>query len=840
MKKSIKILSVFMALLMVVTSIPMTAFAADRDTSSLNAYLDKDNLAVVVDDLLTAVGDRKEEIVPSVLSICFQVIDALKRQAERDKIDPFTATTEQLADSLMNYLDDVLKEANLNEMIKDYKSIISMVLKGVSVDLNSVDGILTTLVGALDFFADQGKSFCGDASEFSTKALKKGSGRKQVVITRANDCTGLEIVNALFGFISDPANVGVIKKVVKGELKLGNINSTVKSLAKLDLEATVNELLGDNLIVMINELLYENLLATKDAEGNFPALADSAYAKFTCDELLAAALLKLITGTEVSQADAKKLAAMSLNEMIATYADGVIAKFAIEPLNNGLKDELKKLIAMDKQLEVLNTIIDMDYEFTAATFNLSASAQTGLFENLNNIVVSIAETLLQDKVVAELALKKGGNENITANLTSVFGYILKTLAANNGGKLEFTVNEVPYSFDFSGFTADKIAGKSLEDMVVAVFALFYPTLLEMPLPAEVTSLEQLCGYTAYVCIDKFMVKDADIAFDNDYSALVLADGKVRDMSQAQWSEALGTMGMEVAIYWLSDSTNFGMTQKDVDALKAKGWGWEDFFEEIVDWALAYISGLPAVADELTYVRGEKDGYGAWYKLNVVLNELLPLSFINDCADETFAFDLYTAVMEVIVPSLYDCDFAAFANLLAANDKEDNVLNKGLINGVLELVDNLLFSLFVHESGDTANFEKAATATHDGYKGTYDKANGHYINVTVIPATGATEKPTDPTTAPTTEPTTPPTTEPTTEPSTDPTTEKPSDPVIDVVAGDVDGNGKVTAMDARLALRISAKLDEPTPEQLAAADFNSDGKVNAMDARNILRKAAGLV
>ena len=36
MKKTTKILSVFMALLMVVTCIPMTAFAQDRDTSSLD------------------------------------------------------------------------------------------------------------------------------------------------------------------------------------------------------------------------------------------------------------------------------------------------------------------------------------------------------------------------------------------------------------------------------------------------------------------------------------------------------------------------------------------------------------------------------------------------------------------------------------------------------------------------------------------------------------------------------------------------------------------------------------------------------------------------------------
>ena len=41
MKKFTKILSVFMALLMVATCIPMTAFAQGRDTSSLDAYIDK-------------------------------------------------------------------------------------------------------------------------------------------------------------------------------------------------------------------------------------------------------------------------------------------------------------------------------------------------------------------------------------------------------------------------------------------------------------------------------------------------------------------------------------------------------------------------------------------------------------------------------------------------------------------------------------------------------------------------------------------------------------------------------------------------------------------------------
>lgn len=57
--------------------------------------------------------------------------------------------------------------------------------------------------------------------------------------------------------------------------------------------------------------------------------------------------------------------------------------------------------------------------------------------------------------------------------------------------------------------------------------------------------------------------------------------------------------------------------------------------------------------------------------------------------------------------------------------------------------------------------------------------------------------------------------------------------------DVDCDGKVTASDARLALRYAAKLEEPaTPQQLYAANYY--GKVTAADARAILRAAAHLL
>lgn len=58
-------------------------------------------------------------------------------------------------------------------------------------------------------------------------------------------------------------------------------------------------------------------------------------------------------------------------------------------------------------------------------------------------------------------------------------------------------------------------------------------------------------------------------------------------------------------------------------------------------------------------------------------------------------------------------------------------------------------------------------------------------------------------------------------------------------GDVDGDGAITAADARIALRISAKIYSPSEAERTAADIDRDGTVTASDARTLLRVSAGL-
>ena len=59
-------------------------------------------------------------------------------------------------------------------------------------------------------------------------------------------------------------------------------------------------------------------------------------------------------------------------------------------------------------------------------------------------------------------------------------------------------------------------------------------------------------------------------------------------------------------------------------------------------------------------------------------------------------------------------------------------------------------------------------------------------------------------------------------------------------GDADLSGSVDATDARIILRVAARLDELTdPVALKRADLDRNGSVNAVDARMALRLAAKL-
>jgi hypothetical protein len=62
----------------------------------------------------------------------------------------------------------------------------------------------------------------------------------------------------------------------------------------------------------------------------------------------------------------------------------------------------------------------------------------------------------------------------------------------------------------------------------------------------------------------------------------------------------------------------------------------------------------------------------------------------------------------------------------------------------------------------------------------------------------------------------------------------------LLPGDLNADGKITVLDATMALRIAVGLSDPTQDQIRVGDFQGDGKIGVTDATLILRAVVGLV
>ncbi len=808
MKMSKRVLAIALSLVMMISLIPMS-FAAKRETTSVEAYIAPANLGVVAETLLKDLGVRAKKFAPAALALVFKLAGPMKEQAAADGIeDAYTASTEELCKSLIKFADAKLAELDLNSQIGSYSGLIGAL--GIDVkDLNSVNGFFTALYTALNKTINSSRTW-GDLADLNEKSLGRASGRNTVVMQTTDKVAtpNYDMLNGLFGFLSD--NAGVIGKIVSKGLDLGSMNGTIKTFAKMDAEQTVNDIVK-NIPALIKELIYDNLLAVKNEEGDpDPAYKDSAYASYTVDELLASALINLVnTGNSknaaaVAKADASAATDMTLYELIGAYADKAIANFAIDPLNNSLKDVIKNAISGDAELKAtVEKILNMDYKFTDKTFNFASYAQSGLFENLNNIAVTIFNTMLTDGAKKAIALEAGDNTKLTSNLTKLCKYALTTLSTYNGGNIG--------GFDFSKYTAEAVEKLSLEDMAVSVLGLFMNAWYGKNLPASVTTLEQLAAWAEYNAIDKwYCEKYPQYRSVLEAKKALVFDGDevLTGKTQAYWYNSMAEIGMDLA-EWVLDYIS---KEGTIKTFTPAGSDWVAKADNVVDWALNYIDGFPAITDELKATEAaypEADTfveYGPFYKANVILNDLFPLSFINNAGDGYFPVDIEKLFFDQLLPSITDFTLDKFADAFKANDKADNPFNQPLLKGTVSFIDKLIFSLFEYDANSApVDVDKAATYWSKGFKGQASSTDKCYM------------KKTD-------------------------TAEKlpiPADAAPEFTPGDIDGNGQILADDARLALRFSAKLEELDETQQKAADVDGNNQVLADDARQILRYSAKL-
>ena len=203
-------------------------------------------------------------------------------------------------------------------------------------------------------------------------------------------------------------------------------------------------------------------------------------------------------------------------------------------------------------------------------------------------------------------------------------------------------------------------------------------------------------------------------FPYNYDALIYDDeGNFLDKDHDYWKNLSLDMCADLLIWVLNDAIpeimGFDMDADTVAAYKAAGWGWEEFLDELVDWAFSYLKGIIPALDNVPAERGVLDGNGPWYKLSLLLDALLPMSILNDCAktygEETLPFDIgvlvdkaYEAATELQLAGLTD---VIKENPDGSNPFFDNTLVKAvlivaqnLINGILPgtIEEGMLISL----------------------------------------------------------------------------------------------------------------------------------------------------
>ena len=668
MKKSKKIISIILAAVMALSVIPFTAMASaiPSNVNTVEKLISNGNIATVAEYLIKNINNKKADVTGTVLRLCFLFMDdeALTKQiAGRDVT---TLSAEENATILVNYLDSQLPTwtAGITEQswygtVQSFGKIL-----GITLDLKSVNGIIKTLysvcntVSAVDenaLTAALRKTNYGDAAKLNKSALKNvttGSGKN------------LNVIYSMLKWLSD--NIEVIKIVINGNFNGGTLLGS--------LEDTVNNLTKD-LPAKVRSAIYK-LIGNDD-------FAASAYKDYNADELLGAAFLGLFKDN-VSKTEAGQAANLSIYNILSTYVGDVYAKFCLEPLNTNLKQLLTDNLK-DKNDEI-TAIFNWDYNFTAETFKTAFedAKTTGILGQLNNLVCTIFNVMLSDAAKAELALKAGGNENLNDNLTKICRYVLPLL---NGENIDLG------EFNFSAFTKDSVQNMSLETMAVAVLKIFYPTWFSGSYDSvkdavvNTTTLDQLGVLAAYLSVAKWLPSV-------DVTAFAAKATKADTLSDEECLDTIIGIGAKAAAYSLA--ANKEATRFEFDEEASKDWTGEAYLDEIVDWAIDFVEGVPAVvkAAGLETERGKLDGNGPFYKLNVILNAMFDFSFLTGVGNTTYALDTEKLVKEAILGNLFKLDLKAAVDIFQKNDAETNLLGSySLINAAVKLVDGVLTSLF---------------------------------------------------------------------------------------------------------------------------------------------------
>ncbi len=725
MKKTNKIIAVILAVILSFSSVPLiaSASAVDDKVQTVEDLIQPSNLGSLVSWLLKSINTRKGIITGTVLRLAFMLIEDEGLKTAIGNTNVVEATDSALADILVKYLDTNLPTWTKSITEQSWWSTVTSVagLIGINVDISNTRSAVITISKACAILHNSFLFNFGDLENLSDTAIKNIN----------SSSSSIDIIKAVLTWLADNGTIHVIKQALKGELNLGTTIEGFSKGASKEVNKMVTEAVGPDAIrgmlrdaigltplyqighinddgkitaadarlvlrysVELEQFTDLQMLAAQtnddgkinaaDARNilrhsveleNLPQVED--YKSFTADELLAAAFLKLLTGNKpATKEEAGQVMSLSIYDFLETYAGDVYSKLLLGFINNDAREVLKDIASKDTT-GTFAKVINLNYEFKADTFNAYLGAGKGnMVSQLNNAVITLLEVILTPDAFNGLGLEKGGNDKLNLNLTKTFRFILPLIKDVQG-----------LGADLSSFTPEKVAAMSAEDMAVAVLQLFFKGWFRNSDAAEmskVTNLEQLAVLAA-----KYTATNTDWISSDISVAAVNKAVNVETLNDEECISLIFDILTELGAKYLQSikATTYFVLPDDTSA-----WTGEDYLDEIVDWALNFVKGIPAVADGISMQRGVLDGNGGFWKLNKILNSLVDLSFISGCGNGEFKVDIETMLMDKFLGGLLDFDIESAVSILAENENS-TIFNKKINVAVIDFLDDLLTGFF---------------------------------------------------------------------------------------------------------------------------------------------------
>ncbi len=368
---------------------------------------------------------------------------------------------------------------------------------------------------------------------------------------------------------------------------------------------------------------------------------------------------------------------------------------------------------------------DADEEVNEINYEAIITKYGSIAQSLNHLVYIVFNNALTEDTIADFEATTGATwldgatSEDAGNGKTIFvdnvERLLKYLLANYADKI-FGADSEYVDWEYSD-----VADMSIVELVAHIGPTFFEDVMpQLIIPkneegrAAFHDGVQIVEFGALV-LREFMT---EIAPQANYDSFIFAEGTLTsaegrqfaEHSADEWVNIILNMGMDIAVTYLTNLTNFNdyckkhfgdtnfnvsqwMLDSVADESYVLGQGrWEIILDTAILWAVEYVGTADRTGGILKDINFNKVNAvsGPLNKLSYILNTILPLGFVNGCTSDAYDLDvqmLFDRLMDLVKNFNLD----ALVGLFGRNtDSSYNLFTTApLVQGVLDLVNRIL-------------------------------------------------------------------------------------------------------------------------------------------------------